>query len=160
MKRTVLGLTMLLCTVFDSHAFKIGGFNFSWQRGRPEWNADKTDTRCVGKGMCTGKIGFDVDIKPTLHVTPDGLEGFDTENNQYTGNLIHYKNGLAIEFSRQYYDSYRQDFDGGYFQLNQDLIINYNVLQLLGYQGGNSFRAGNYPFTKDPQTGALLVILE
>ena len=158
MKKVLLMLVVMLGVFESTYAFKIGGFEISIQRGKPEWNADHTDTKCVGGGICIGRIAFDVDI-PSIKTIPDGQEGFNIEGNMYSANVVKYNNKLAIEFSLRFYNNFRSDFIGDKFSINRDINLTSQALNLIGLSGSTTIKAGTYPFIKDKSTGALLVII-
>ncbi len=157
MKKMMMMLVVVLVVVSECQAFRIGGFEVSFQRGKPEWNADKTDTRCVGGGICTGKITFGIDIPSRIS---NGDEHFDPTSNMFSANLINYKNGLALEFSERYYNTYREDFSYGEFSINSEIVLTANVMRGLNYKGANKISKGVYQFVIDKETGAFLVLIK
>jgi len=122
MKKLILFLIAFVSIVTESSAFRIGGVEFSWKRGKPEWNATKTDVFCVGRGMCTGTIKFDVSTSSTK-IVPDGTELFDVASNQFSANLVKFEGRLAIEVSQRFYNSYQSDFSGNTFEINGDINV-------------------------------------
>lgn len=158
MKKIFLMMVMMISITYSSMAFKIGGIEFSWKRGKPEWNATKTDVGCVGKGMCTGTIKFTGDVS-LIKLTPDGSEEFDITGNNFSSNLVNFNGQLAIEFSKNYYNSFRDDFSNGMFDINGEININSTVAKTLGYNGSTKFAAGKYKVYQDKKTNTILVLL-
>lgn len=158
MKKLILSLCALVCFITDSSAFRIGGVEFSWKRGKPEWNATKTDVFCVGRGMCTGTIKFDISTTAT-NKTPDGSELFDIEHNQFSANLVNYEGKLAIEVSRRFYNSFQSDFTGNFFEINGDINIDIDTMKRIGFTSSRIIRSGKYQFKIDPTSGAFLILI-
>jgi len=156
MKKVLLMLVVMLGVFESTYAFKIGGFEISFKRGKPEWNADRTDTKCVGGGICTGKISINVEA---ITKTIDGQEEFNTSSNSFSANVVNYKNKLAIEFSQRFYEAFKGDFTGDKFSINGEIYLTTKALSLIGLSGSTTIKAGVYPFIIDKSTGALLVII-
>ncbi|MBK8145164.1 MAG: hypothetical protein IPK62_09280 [Bacteroidetes bacterium] len=161
MKKLILILSVVFLSffTFQCHAFRIGGVEFSWKRGKPEWNATKTDVFCVGKGLCSGTIKFDISTTK-ISQTADGQEEFDLQNNSFAANLVNYQGGLAMEISSRFYRQFAGDFSGNKFSINGDFRIDSKVMQLLGFSGERTVRGGLYEFVTDPKSGAQLVLLK
>ncbi len=161
MKRIILMSVFALVAVFSSNsasAFKLFGIEFSWKRGKPEWNATKTGTECIGRGMCTGTIKGNVDI-PSLKIV-DGTEKFDIENQEYSSIFVNYNDKLAIEFSKKYYNTFKEDFENDEFDINGDFKIEDEIIKNLNLTHSGNIKSGAYHFIIDEKSGAYLVILE
>ncbi len=65
MKKMMMICFALFAFISSNATIKIGGIEVSIERGKKEWNADKTATFCVGKGLCVIVVKGSLDIGVT-----------------------------------------------------------------------------------------------
>ncbi|HEY9178090.1 MAG TPA: hypothetical protein VIN07_10385 [Flavipsychrobacter sp.] len=142
MKKVILILTCFLSVFLvskDSYALKIFGIEIKYERGIKEWNADRTATECVSRGMCSLTIG--------------GSGGISARLGNVDGNLV-----IAIPAS--YYNAYPEDFEGDLFDVNCDVEVPYADASTIGFSTGLLYSAGTYPVVYDAEEDEYFVILQ
>lgn len=77
------GLIIALCitslslfAMKDANAFLNIQINVEIETGRRQWNADHTETHCVGRGLCRLKLGGGTSTAAIMVVTDNGNLGF------------------------------------------------------------------------------------
>lgn len=147
MKKLILMLVVLMGVIVDvSAGIKLGGIEVHVERGRKEWNADKTATFCVGKGICIFTIKANVDIGAAKsHYEPgSGLLSFDN-------------NKLALVLSESCLrDSYWSDlFVNGQLYVGATIDLDPRIREKFGPNCPRQILAGNYNIQRND---GLLVI--
>jgi hypothetical protein len=74
MKKLILMLVVLMGVIVDVSAIKLFGIEIHVKKGTLEWDATRTFTECVGKGLCEFTIKGSADIGG---IYSGGTLGFD-----------------------------------------------------------------------------------
>lgn len=138
----LLGSFLLTGISLPSQAIiKLFGLEVNVEKGTKEWNADKTDTKCVGKGLCTISIKGNGGLLSTSG-TP-GTLGF-TEDGRF-----------ALSLSSLYItkEAWGDTFVDGTVTIYKDLDLRSLQSQLRGCPA--SIPAGTYRYVT---TGDQIVV--
>lgn len=136
MKKWILMLFVMVGMVSEMMAgIKLGGVEVTIQRGRKEWNADRTETFCVGKGLCVIVIKANVDI---------GMAKSDYQPG--TGLLSYDNNQLSLVISQKCLsDSYWSDlFIGGKLHVGSTIELDPKLREIFGSSCPRQIKAGDY----------------
>jgi hypothetical protein len=142
MKKIVLALTVVAVSAvsFQSQAaIKLLGFELSFEKGTKEWNADKTASECIGRGICK------ISVKANA-LTFNGNIGIDEE-----GHLILVPNA---DFNKRF----SKELAEGNYPVSE-LKFQSGDLQSVGIQEALIVPSGKYPTKYDKATNSWYIIL-
>lgn len=133
---SLLAVVLMTSISLQSHALiKLFGLEIEFHKGTKEWNADKTKTECVGKGVCTVTFKGSGGLLSTS-ATP-GILGF-TEDGRF---VMSCATNLITE------EAWGDTFVGGSITIYKDIDLSSLQGQLRGCP--SSIRAGTYHYVVD-----------
>lgn len=139
MKRILLSLlaVVLMTSIsLQSHALiKLLGLEVEVEKGTKEWNADKTDTKCVGKGLCYIKVKGNGGLLSTFGTK--GTLGF-TEDGRF---------GIAFAAANLPKEIWGDTFVGGTVTINKDIDL--SGVQTLLRGCPSAIHSGTYRYVVD-----------
>lgn len=106
-------LFIALVSLFADHvavAASVVGLEITVKKGTKEWNADKTNIECVGKGLC------EITIKGTIGGSAPQAVGT-------LGRTVDGRLALSLPASILRDRNWTDTFEGGYVTLTQELLI-------------------------------------
>lgn len=118
-------LIMMFCIAFagmmisETATAKIFGISITYKRGIREWNADRTETYCVGRGLC--EIIISGSAGGSGSVVGIGTLGFD-ENKRF---------GLSFSADVLRDPNWTDTFVDGILTITQDILIDRDIISKL-----------------------------
>ncbi|MBK7764091.1 MAG: hypothetical protein IPI46_12230 [Bacteroidetes bacterium] len=112
------------------------GIKVSYEKGTMEWNADKTKTYCVGKGVCRLEVSADVPLGIYDGGIAVGIIGY-SENGQFC--MVFPKSILSNS-------EWAETFQNGRLYVGKDIILNSTVRSKLK-NCPMLIKAGNYNYS-------------
>ncbi len=144
MKKLMMIFSLILSVVVYSqqaHA-KLLGIEIRFEKGTKQWNADRTETKCEGKGICIIVIKGNVGLNENEMA---GTLGFD-ENNRF---------GMLVSADQIRSSQWGDTFVDGVLTIYKDITLGSDIREKLR-NCPSTIPAGKYRYTVENGSATIL----